>query len=471
MKKRLTACGNWFLDRFPLTKLWEDHMAHYYAPKNFNFWYFFGSLALLVLVNQILTGILLTMNYKPDAKLAFDSVEYIMRDVNWGWLVRYMHSTGASAFFIVIYLHMFRGLIYGSYKHPRELIWIFGMLLFLALMAEAFMGYLLPWGQMSYWGAQVIISLFSAIPVIGDDLSLWIRGDYVVSDATLNRFFAFHVIAVPLALVMLVFLHIVALHEVGSNNPDGIEIKKTKDKDGIPLDGIPFHPYYTVKDLVGVGVFLIFFATIIFYLPEVGGFFLEADNFIPADPMKTPEHIAPLWYFTPYYAILRAVPDKFAGVIAMFGSIAVLFLLPWLDRSPIKSIRYRGSIFKKALALFVVSFIALGYLGTQPATPTLTQFARFFSLIYFGFFLLMPIYTRWEKAKPVPKRLTKKGAPADWIPTLRSAVDEMTEVKPTANPEEHHHSFLGSEFRRRPNPQGILNVLIRVAKKLKASLD
>jgi ubiquinol-cytochrome c reductase cytochrome b subunit len=468
-RSRLTDCGEWILDRFPLTKLWEEHMAHYYAPKNFNFWYFFGSLALLVLVNQILTGILLTMNYKPDAQLAFDSVEYIMRDVNWGWLVRYMHSTGASAFFIVIYLHMFRGLIYGSYKHPRELIWIFGMLLFLALMAEAFMGYLLPWGQMSYWGAQVIISLFSAIPVIGDDLSLWIRGDYVVSDATLNRFFAFHVIAVPLALVMLVFLHIVALHEVGSNNPDGIEIKKTKNKDGIPLDGIPFHPYYTVKDLVGVGVFLIFFATIIFYLPEVGGFFLESDNFIPADPMKTPEHIAPLWYFTPFYAILRAVPDKFAGVIAMFGSIAVLFVLPWLDRSPIKSIRYRGSIFKKALALFVVSFFALGYLGTQPATPTATQFARLFSLIYFGFFLLMPIYTRWEKPKPVPKRLTKPLAPVDWIPALRAAMDEMTEVKPVQP--DNHHSFLGSEFRRRPNPKGILNVLMRVAKKLKGSLD
>ncbi|MEQ1558720.1 MAG: cytochrome bc complex cytochrome b subunit [Methyloglobulus sp.] len=466
---RLTTCANWFLDRFPLTKLWNEHMAHYYAPKNFNFWYFFGSLALMVLVNQILTGILLTMNYKPDAQLAFDSVEYIMRDVNWGWLVRYMHSTGASAFFIVIYLHMFRGLIYGSYKHPRELIWIFGMLLFLALMAEAFMGYLLPWGQMSYWGAQVIISLFSAIPIVGDDLSLWIRGDYVVSDATLNRFFAFHVIAVPLALVMLVFLHIVALHEVGSNNPDGVEIKKYKDKEGIPLDGIPFHPYYTVKDLVGVGVFLIFFATIIFYLPEVGGFFLEADNFVPADPMKTPEHIAPLWYFTPFYAILRAVPDKFAGVIAMFGSIAVLFLLPWLDRSPVKSVRYRGSIFKKALALFVVSFVALGYLGTQPATPSATQFARFFSLIYFGFFLLMPIYTRWEKAKPVPSRLTKPLSAVELIPALRAALNEMTVAAPIQG--HQSHTFIGSEFRRKPNPEGIRNVLVRLAKKIKASFD
>lgn len=463
---RLTACSNWFLDRFPLTKLWEEHMAHYYAPKNFNFWYFFGSLALLVLVNQFITGILLTMNYKPDAKLAFDSVEYIMRDVNWGWLVRYMHSTGASAFFIVIYLHMFRGLIYGSYKQPRELIWIFGMLLFLALMAEAFMGYLLPWGQMSYWGAQVIISLFSAIPFIGDDLSLWIRGDYVVSDATLNRFFAFHVIAVPLVLVMLVFLHIVALHEVGSNNPDGIEIKKYKDKNGIPLDGIPFHPYYTVKDIVGVGVFLIFFATIIFYLPEVGGFFLESDNFVPADPLKTPEHIAPLWYFTPFYAILRAVPDKFAGVIAMFGSIAVLFVLPWLDRSPVKSIRYRGGIFKRALFFFVISFIALGYLGTQPATPTATLFARFFTMIYFGFFLLMPIYTRWEKPKHIPRRLTKQLTFSDYIPALKAAFEEMTVKK-----ENGFILFGSTEFQRKPNPQGIRNVLIRLAKKLKASFD
>jgi ubiquinol-cytochrome c reductase cytochrome b subunit len=468
---RLTACGNWFLDRFPLTKLWNEHMAHYYAPKNFNFWYFFGSLALLVLVNQFLTGILLTMNYKPDAKLAFDSVEYIMRDVNWGWLVRYMHSTGASAFFIVIYLHMFRGLIYGSYKQPRELIWIFGMLLFLALMAEAFMGYLLPWGQMSYWGAQVIISLFSAIPFIGDDLSLWIRGDYVVSDATLNRFFAFHVISVPLVLVLLVFLHIVALHEVGSNNPDGIEIKKTKDMDGIPLDGIPFHPYYTVKDIVGVGVFLIFFATVIFYLPEMGGFFLESDNFIPADPLKTPEHIAPLWYFTPFYAILRAVPDKFAGVIAMFGSIAVLFILPWLDRSPIKSVRYRGGIFKKALFFFVISFIALGYLGTQPATPTATIFARLFTLIYFGFFLLMPIYSRWEKSKPLPTRVTDQPALEDRIPALLEAFDEMTVLNPITNPDDVKSIWGSTLLRRRPNPRGILNVIIRVAKKLKASLD
>ncbi len=421
-------------------------MAQYYAPKNFNFWYFFGSLALLVLVNQFVTGILLTMNYKPDAQLAFDSVEYIMRDVNWGWLVRYMHSTGASAFFIVVYLHMFRGLLYGSFKQPRELIWIFGMLLFVALMAEAFMGYLLPWGQMSYWGAQVIISLFSAIPVIGDELSLWVRGDYVVSDATLNRFFAFHVISVPLVLVLLVFLHIVALHEVGSNNPDGIEIKKNKDANGIPLDGIPFHPYYTVKDIVGVGVFLLFFATVIFYMPEMGGYFLEHANFIPADPMKTPEHIAPVWYFTPFYAILRAIPDKFAGVIGMGGAIVVMFLLPWLDRSEVKSIRYRGGVYKKALLLFVISFLGLGYLGTQPATPAATTVARIFTAIYFGFFLLMPLYTRWEKSKPLPTRLTDQPSLEDRIPALMETYHEMTLLKPLTKEDGT------TVMKRRPNP-------------------
>lgn len=470
---RLAACGEWVLDRFPLASLWKDHMTHYYAPKNFNFWYYFGSLALMILVLQIVTGILLTMNYKPDAKLAFDSVEYIMRDVSWGWLVRYMHSTGASAFFIVVYLHMFRGLMYGSFKHPRELIWIFGMLLFVALMAEAFMGYLLPWGQMSYWGAQVIISLFSAIPVIGDDLSLWIRGDYVVSDATLNRFFAFHVIAVPLVLVMLVFMHIVALHEVGSNNPDGIDIKKVKDKSGVPLDGIPFHPYYTVKDLVGVGVFMIFFATVIFYMPEMGGYFLEHANFIPADPMKTPEHIAPVWYFTPYYAILRAIPDKFAGVIGMGAAIVVLFLLPWLDRNPVRSIRYRGGIYKKALLLFVISFLALGYLGTQPATPAATNVARVFTAIYFGFFLLMPLYTRWEKTKPVPERVTMDLTIEEQIPGLIETFEEITEINPpvTEDNASDHPAFKSVFFSRRPNPEGIRNVTSRLAKKIKESLD
>jgi ubiquinol-cytochrome c reductase cytochrome b subunit len=397
----------WIDARFPLSSMWNDHLARYYAPKNFNFWYYFGSLALMVLV-QIVTGIWLTMNYKPDAALAFNSVEYIMRDVNWGWLIRYMHSTGASFFFIVVYLHMFRGLIYGSFKKPRELIWIFGMIIYVALMAEAFMGYLLPWGQMSYWGAQVIISLFGAIPGIGDALALWIRGDYVIADATLNRFFAFHVIALPIVLLALVVLHILALHEVGSNNPDGVEIKKTKGADGNPVDGIPFHPYYTVKDIVGVIVFLIFFSIVIFFMPEMGGWFLEKDNFIPADPLKTPEHIVPLWYFTPFYAILRAVPDKFLGVVAMGAAIFVLFLLPWLDRSPVKSIRYRGMPYKIAIGVFVVSFIALGYLGTQPATPVMTNFARLFSLLYFGFFVSLLIIPTFEKTKSVPDRVTSK---------------------------------------------------------------
>ena len=396
----------WIDARFPLSSMWYDHLARYYAPKNFNFLYYFGSLALLVLVMQIFTGVWLTMNYKPDAGMAFNSVEYIMRDVNWGWLIRYMHSTGASLFFVVVYLHMFRGLVYGSFKKPRELIWIFGMIIYVCLMAEAFMGYLLPWGQMSYWGAQVIISLFGAIPGIGDALALWIRGDFVVADATLNRFFAFHVVAVPIVLLALVVLHILALHEVGSNNPDGVDIKKNKDKEGIPLDGIPFHPYYSVKDLVGVVVFLIIFSIIVFFMPEMGGWFLEKDNFIPADPLKTPEHIVPLWYFTPYYAILRAVPDKFLGVVAMGGAIFVMFLLPWLDRSPVKSIRYRGTIYKVAVGVFVVSFIALGYLGTQPATQLYTYIARFFSLLYFGFFASLLIIPKFEKTKPVPERVT-----------------------------------------------------------------
>ncbi len=400
----------WIDDRFPLTATYKAHLSEYYAPKNFNFWYFFGSLALLVLVLQIVTGIFLTMNYKPDSVLAFASVEYIMRDVDWGWLIRYMHSTGASMFFVVVYLHMFRGLMYGSYRKPRELIWIFGVLIYLALMAEAFLGYLLPWGQMSYWGAQVIVNLFTAVPFIGPDLSLWIRGDYVISDATLNRFFAFHVIALPLVLIALVAVHLVALHEVGSNNPDGVEIKKKKDANGIPLDGIPFHPYYTVKDIVGVIVFLIVFSAIVFFAPTMGGYFLEANNFIPADPLKTPPHIAPLWYFTPFYAILRAVPpmfgSQFPGVMAMGLSIVLLFFLPWLDRSKVKSIRYRGPIYKIALALFIVSFVGLGYLGLLPATPVATLFAQVFSVIYFLFFLLMPWYTSIDKTKPEPERVT-----------------------------------------------------------------
>ena len=397
---------DWIEARLPFMEAMNKHIVQYPAPKNFNFWYFFGSLAMLVLVNQIITGIWLTMNYVPSGEAAFASVEYIMRDVDYGWLLRYMHSTGASAFFVVVYLHMFRGMMYGSYQKPRELLWLFGMLIFLVLMAEAFMGYLLPWGQMSFWGAQVIISLFGAIPVIGDDLTLWIRGDYVISGATLNRFFALHVIALPLVLVVLVFLHLIALHEVGSNNPDGIEIKKNKDENGWPVDGVPFHPYYTVKDIMGVAGFLIVFCYVLFFMPDGGGYFLEKPNFEPANPMKTPEHIAPVWYFTPFYAILRAVPDKLGGVVMMGLSIAVLFVLPWLDRCKVKSIRYRSTLHKLNIAQFAVSFIVLGYLGAVPATPELTIVARILTVTYFGYFLLLWLYSKNEKTKPVPARLT-----------------------------------------------------------------
>ncbi|MDH5601167.1 MAG: cytochrome bc complex cytochrome b subunit [Gammaproteobacteria bacterium] len=395
----LKALLGWVDARFPATKLWEEHLSKYYAPKNFNFWYFFGSLALLVLVIQVVTGIFLTMHYKPDATLAFASVEYIMRDVNWGWLIRYMHSTGASAFFVVVYLHMFRGLMYGSFKKPRELIWIFGMFIFLALMAEAFMGYLLPWGQMSYWGAQVIVNLFGAIPVVGEDLSIWIRGDYVISDATLNRFFAFHVAAVPLVIIGLVVAHIIALHEVGSNNPDGVEIKKNKNADGIPLDGIPFHPYYSVKDIVGVVVFLMFFAAVMFFAPEMGGYFLEHANFVPADPLKTPEHIAPVWYFTPFYTMLRAVPDPFLGVVAMGAGVVVLAFLPWLDQNPIKSVRYRSALHKLNLGLFVVVFVYLGYLGVKAPEPVLSELGLRFSEVYFVFFYVLWFHSKTRDAK------------------------------------------------------------------------
>lgn len=408
IKKRWDSFLGWLDYRLPVSEFWQKHMSGYYAPKNFNFWYFFGSLALLVFVNQIVTGIWLAMHYKPSADEAFASVEYIMRDVEWGWLLRYMHSTGASAFFIVVYLHMFRGLIYGSYQRPRELIWVFGMLIYLLLMAEAFMGYVLPWGQMSYWGAQVIISLFGAIPGFGEELATWIRGDYLVSDATLNRFFAFHVVALPLALIVLIVLHLSALHQVGSNNPDGVEIKERKDDQGRPLDGVPFHPYYTVKDIFGVGMFLLPFAFVIFYAPELGGWFLEHDNFVKADPLQTPEHIKPVWYFTPFYAILRAIPDKLGGVIAMGAAIFVLFLVPWLDRSPVRSIRYRGPLSKIAITLFVISFLGLGYIGASPGTATLKLMAQILSVIYFLFFLLMPIYTRYDSTKPVPERVTEK---------------------------------------------------------------
>ncbi len=416
----------WFDSRMPTVGAeWRKHAAEYYAPKNFNFWYFFGSLALLVLVIQIVSGIFLTMHYKPDANLAFGSVEYIMRDVPGGWIIRYIHSTGASAFFIVVYLHMFRALLYGSHKAPRELVWIFGVLIYLTLMGEAFFGYLLPWGQMSYWGAQVIVNLFGTVPFIGEALALWIRGDYVVSDVTLNRFFALHVIALPLVLLGLVVAHLMALHDVGSNNPEGVEIKKVKGADGHPVDGIPFHPYYTVKDLLGSVVFLMIFCVVMFFLPEMGGYFLEHNNFIPADPLKTPEHIAPVWYFTPYYSILRAIPpigeSQFPGVAAMGLAVVVFFLLPWLDRSPVKSIRYRGATFKNWIAVFVVSTFVLGYLGTAPTdvwgkfdkgywivgdTEVATWAARIFTILYFAFFALMPWYTKNEKTLPVPARVT-----------------------------------------------------------------
>lgn len=443
---------NWVDNRFPASKLYKEHMSEYYAPKNFNFWYIFGSLALLVLVIQIVTGIFLVMHYKPDANLAFASVEYIMRDVPWGWLIRYMHSTGASAFFIVVYLHMFRGMIYGSYRKPRELVWIFGCAIFLCLMAEAFMGYLLPWGQMSYWGAQVIVNLFASVPFIGPDLALLIRGDYVVSDATLNRFFSFHVIAVPLVLLGLVVAHIIALHEVGSNNPDGVEIKAKKDALGRPLDGIPFHPYYTVHDIFGVGVFLMAFSAILFFAPEFGGYFLEYNNFIPADPLKTPLHIAPVWYFTPYYSMLRATTTelvyvlvalvalgavialvkgrfsamgkmviavgalvtcalllvfepKFWGVVVMGGAVVIMFFLPWLDYAEAKSIRYRPTWHKWMYAVFVFVFFVLGYLGTQPPSPVGERVSQIGTLFYFGFFLLMPWWSRIGQSRPVPDRV------------------------------------------------------------------
>jgi len=395
----------WIDDRLPVTQTYEKHMSKYYAPKNFNFWYFFGVLSMLMLVNQILTGIWLTMQFTPSAEAAFASVEYIMRDVEWGWLIRYMHSTGATFFFIAVYLHMMRAILYGSYQKPRELIWIFGMLIYLALMAEAFMGYVLPWGQMSYWGAQVIISLFSVMPY-GDLLTEWIRGDFLISGATLNRFFALHVVAVPLVIVALVVMHLLALHEVGSNNPDGVDIKKHKDENGKPLDGIPFHPYYTVHDLVGIVVFLMVFCTVLFFFPEGNGFMLEYANFEPANGLKTPEHIAPVWYFGAFYAILRAVPDKLLGVIAMGAAIAVLFVLPWLDRSPVRSWRYKGIVSRIYIVIFGFNFALLTWLGTQPATELLTLIAQIASVIYFGYFAFLPLAPKFEKTKPVPERVT-----------------------------------------------------------------
>ncbi|HAU1882665.1 TPA: cytochrome bc complex cytochrome b subunit [Legionella pneumophila] len=396
---------NWLDERFPLVSTWKAHFSNYYAPKNFNFLYFFGSLALIVLVNQIITGLWLTMFYTPNAEQAFSSVEFIMRDINFGWLLRYMHSTGASAFFVVIYLHMFRGLLYGSYQKPRELVWLLGMFLYLLLMAEAFFGYLLPWGQMSYWGAEVITSLFGAIPYIGKGLAVWLRGDYSVANPTLQRFFALHVIGIPILMIILVFLHIVALHKVGSNNPEGIDIKKALDKDGKPLDGIPFHPYYTVKDFVGIIVFSILFFAVVFFAPEMGGYFLEHANFVPANPMVTPDHIAPVWYLAPFYAILRAIPDKLIGVVCMAAAILLLFFLPWLDKSNVRSVRYKGMYSRISITLFAFSFLLLGYLGTTPVTPVRLFLARIAAVIYFSYFILMPIYSRFEKTRPVPTRI------------------------------------------------------------------
>jgi len=414
MSNMLIGLRDWIDARLPIMKAWNTHMGKYYAPKNFNFWYFFGVLSLLVLVNQLLTGIWLTMSFTPSQEGAFASVEYIMRDVDYGWILRYMHSTGASAFFVVVYLHMFRALLYGSYKKPRELIWIFGMLIFVALMAEAFVGYVLPWGQMSYWGAQVIISLFGAIPVVGEDIVTWIRGDYLLSGITLNRFFALHVVALPIILLALVVLHLLALHEVGSNNPDGVDIKKHKDKTGVPLDGVAFHPYYTVHDLQAIGVFLFIFCGIIFFMPEMGGYFLEFANFEQADNLKTPAHIAPVWYFTPFYSVLRAVPDKFWGFIAFAASVAIPFVLPWLDRSPVKSWRYRGNITKVMLLLFSASFLILGVLGVWAPTEARTMLARICTVIYFAFFLLMPLWSSIDSTKPVPERVTMDGGIGFW---------------------------------------------------------
>jgi ubiquinol-cytochrome c reductase cytochrome b subunit len=398
---------NWFDARFPLVNTWKRYFSAYYVPKNLNFFYFFGSLALVVLANQIITGLWLTMFYTPTANEAFSSVEYIMRDVNYGWLLRYMHSTGASAFFIVIYLHLFRGLLYGSYQRPRELVWLLGMLLYVLLLGAAFLGYLLPWGQMSYWGAEVITSLIGGIPVIGKSLMVWLRGDYAVTNVTLQRFFSLHVIAVPLLILFFAFLHVVALHHVGSNNPEGIEIKDKLDKQGKPIDGIPFHPYYIVKDLLGVIVFLILFFTVVFFAPEMGGYFLESNNFVPADPMVTPDHIAPMWYMSPFYAILRAIPDKLLGILAMGTAVALLFFLPWLDRSSVRSMRYKGSCSRLMLMLAVMAFIILGFLGTIPVNPGRLLIARLCMVLYFAYFILMPFYTRWETVRPLPDGIGK----------------------------------------------------------------
>ena len=413
LQKSFKNVMDWIDDRLPVTEAYEKHLSKYYAPKNLNIWYYFGIFSFVVLVNQLLTGIWLTMNYVPTGEGAFASIEYIMRDVEYGWMLRYMHSTGASAFFVVVYLHMFRGLIYGSYQKPRELIWILGMLVYVALMAEGFFGYLLPWGNMSFWGAQVIVSLASAIPIVGEDLAIWVRGDFNMSGVTLNRFFALHVVLVPLFLLVLVVLHVLALHEVGSNNPDGVDVKANLDEEGRPLDGVPFHPYFTLGKLPGIIVFLGLFSAVMFFYPDGGGYLIEHPNYEPADPLKTPELIAPVWYYTPFYSMLRAatfplagLDAKFWGLVVMVGAIVIPAVLPWLDKSPVKSIRYKGMGSKIMLALFVISFFILGYLGTVHPTPARTFLAQICTGIYFAYFLLMPWYTRAEKTKPVPERVT-----------------------------------------------------------------
>ena len=402
----------WLDDRFPVTETWEYHLSKYYAPKNHNFWYLMGWLATFVLVNQLVTGIWLTMSYVPSGEGAFASVEYIMRDVEFGWLLRYLHSTGASAFFIIVYLHIFRGLLYGSYRKPRELLWLIGMAIYLVLMAEGFFGYLLPWGNMSYWGAQVIVSLFGAIPFFGPGLMEWIRGDFLMSEITLNRFFALHVVALPLLLVALVFVHFVALHHVGSTAPDGVDIKKHKDASGKPLDGVAFWPYTVTHDVHATVVFLFLFCAAVFFAPEMGGYFLEKPNFEMANPLKTPEHIAPVWYYTPFYAMLRAatyplfgVPAKFWGLVVMAGAILIPALLPWLDRSPVASMRCKGLASKSMLGVFVLSFAVLGYLGITPPSPWATALAQLCTILYFAYFILMPWYTQVEKTTPPPERI------------------------------------------------------------------
>ena len=401
----VTKVLNWINYRLPIINTFERHLSKHPVPKKVNFWYLFGALASIVLILQIVTGIWLMMPYSNTEEGAFASIEYIMRDVDYGWIIRYMHTTGASMFFAIVYLHMFRGLLYGSYKKPKELVWIFGCTIYLVMMAEGFLGYVLPYGQMSYWGAQVIISLFGAIPYIGESLEVWIRGDYYISGITISRFFALHVVALPLILIALAFLHLVALHEVGAGNPEGVDIEEYIDDDGVPLDSVPFFPYKVLSAMPAIGVFGLVFCVIMFFFPEGGGYFLELANFEEANPLVTPEHIAPVWYYSPFYTMLRAVPDPLGGLIVMAAAVAILFVVPWLDRSNVASIRYKGILSKIAIVLFIVSFVTLGYLGTVTVTETGKVMSVICTLMYFAFFLLMPIYTSIEKTYEVPDRL------------------------------------------------------------------